>query len=96
MTQLPMFPDRDAALDAFERGSHRDWLREARKLATRLARQNGRVTVDDVRRELPPPRDADPRIMGAVLNCPAFVPVGFINSKRRTCHGRPIRLFTLA
>jgi hypothetical protein len=82
---------RDEALDLFE--LHRAaWLATARDAASRLYRRFGRpITIDDVRDECPPPPGTDPRVMGGVFS--GWRPVGFTNSRRRTCHGRPIRLF---
>lgn len=82
---------RDEALELFE--VHRaEWLGEARRAALLLYRQVGRpITVDDVRAECPPPAGCDPRVMGGVFT--GWAPVGFTNSRRRACHGRPIRLF---
>lgn len=82
---------RDEALDLFE--IHRAaWLAEARRVAILLYRRVERpITVDDVRAECPPPAYSDPRVMGAVFT--GWTPVGFTNSRRRACHGRPIRLF---
>jgi len=82
---------RDEALELFE--IHRAaWLAKARTAALQLYRRVGRpITVDDVRAECPPPEFSDPRVMGAVFT--GWTPVGFTNSRRRTCHGRPIRLF---
>jgi hypothetical protein len=82
---------RDEALALFE--SHRAaWLATARIAALRLYRRLGRpITIDDVRAECPPPDGCDPRVMGAVFS--GWTPVGFTNSRRRACHGRPIRQF---
>jgi hypothetical protein len=82
---------RDEALDLFE--VHRAaWLAEARQAAILLYRRVERpITVDDVRAECPPPGYYDPRVMGAVFT--GWNAVGYINSRRRACHGRPIRLF---
>jgi hypothetical protein len=82
---------RDAALALFE--EHRAaWLEQARGTAHRLYRRLGRpITVDDLRAECPPPAGCDPRVMGGVFA--GWAAVGFTNSRRRTCHGRPIRQF---
>lgn len=82
---------RDEALDLFE-VYRADWLEEARHVAFRLYWQSEQpITIDDVRAECPPPPWADPRVMGAVFR--GWVAVGYVNSRRRTCHRRPIRLF---
>ena len=74
---------------------HGFWLAEAREHATRIAREKGRVTIDDVRLVCPPPKYADPRVMGAVLKQPHFTHIGWRRSTRAKCHGRHIGIFTL-
>lgn len=93
--QLTLFPDKASALAAFEE-ARPDWLSLARVCARRLCLRYGTATIDDVRAACPPPDDIDPRIMGAVFHTADFKAVGFINSTRRTCHKRPIRVFALA
>jgi hypothetical protein len=84
-------PSKDDAMALFEM-YRAEWLADARTAAVRLYWSLNRpITVDDVRRECPPPRCVDPRVMGAVFS--GWTPVGFTNSRRKTCHGRPIRLF---
>lgn len=82
---------RDEALELFER--HRtEWLAQARSVAFQLYQRAGQpITVDDIRAKCPPPGGCDPRVMGAVFS--GWTPVGYTNSRRRACHGRPIRLF---
>lgn len=72
-----------------------DWLKRARLTARYLARKHGSVNINQVRAECPPPDGIDPRVLGAVFTKAEFECVGFINSDRRTCHGRPIREFKL-
>ena len=73
-----------------------DWLKAARSVARDIAAEQGSVTIDDVRAACPPPADVDPRVMGAVMRKPNFVPVGYQKSSRATCHNRPIAVFRLA
>lgn len=84
---------RDEAMALFE--EHRAlWLAAARHTAILMYRRVARpITIDDVRAECPPPIGFDPRVMGAVFKVKDWTPVGFTNSRRRACHGRPIRLF---
>lgn len=84
---------RDETLDLFE--IHRaDYLASARLIARSLYLQHKRpISVDDVRAHYPPPDDFDPRLMGAIFRKPHWIKVGFINSKRRECHGRPVSTF---
>lgn len=84
--------DRDGVLDGFEI-SRAEYLAAARAHADDLARERVRVTINDVRERCPVPADIDPRVLGAVLRAPRWRAVGFVQSGRRTCHGRPIRIF---
>lgn len=71
------------------------WIDQAREVARQIARRDGTVTIDQVRAVLPPPKDVDPRCMGAVLHSKEFTRVGFCNSERKECRGRPISIFAL-
>ncbi len=83
---------REEVLDLFEE-TRQDYLAEARAMAQILAFHKGIITINDVREACPVPEGIDPRVLGAVLRGPAWEPVGFVQSTRRTCHGRPIRQF---
>ncbi|MEM1371941.1 MAG: hypothetical protein AAGG72_06910 [Pseudomonadota bacterium] len=80
-----------ALLEAFRA----EWLANARDAARNIAKRKGQCTADDVRQECPVPQGMDGRVMGAVFRSDEWVPGEFINSKRRTCHNRPIRVFRL-
>lgn len=82
-------------LPLFEQHSG-DWLSQARATARRIASRAGNVTIDEVRKECPPPKGKDPRVMGAVFAGKEWVRVGFRQSDRRECHGRPVSVFRLA
>lgn len=72
-----------------------EWLAKAREVAFTIAERRGTVTINDVRKICPPPADVDPRVMGAVFMSRVFKRVGYIDSNRATCHGRPIGIFGL-
>ena len=72
-----------------------NWLEQARAHARRIAREQGEVTIDDVRDLCPPPEDCDPRIMGSVFLARDFERFDFRASARKACHGRPIGVFRL-
>jgi hypothetical protein len=72
-----------------------DWLTEARAVARKLCQQHGSATINQVRAICPPPKDADPRVCGAVFHRREFESIGYENSDRRACHGRPISRFRL-
>jgi len=85
----------DEVLPLFEAGKSVDWLTEARGIAVSLAQARGEITIDDVRDVLPPPDNADPRIMGAVFKGGDFELVRYVRSMRVTCHRRPVAVFRL-
>lgn len=83
-----------AVLPLFE--THRaDWLAQARSVARNLAAGGRMVTINDVRRQCPPPPHVDPRVCGAVFAGKEWERVGFLNSDRKACHHRPISMFRL-
>lgn len=80
--------------------SQPDWIEVARAKAVEIALRhpNFDCTIDEVRAECPPPDGADPRIMGSVFLCSAkgdWEKIGYVQSKRKACHGRPVALFRL-
>lgn len=63
----------------------------ARTIARQIAREQGEVTIDDVRARLGVlPATVDRRALGAVFSEPGWVLVGYRPSRRRECHHRPI------
>lgn len=86
-TVLPMFEQ-----------NRESFLAAARRLALEIARQRdgGPVTINDLRHAgLEPPEDIDPRVMGGVFAGRDWVCVGYVGSRRKTCHGRPVAQFVL-
>ena len=81
---LPLFEQSRAA-----------WLAEARLVALKICKKRGYVTADEVRKVCPIPPGIDPRVMGAVFIRSLFRKVAYVNSARRTCHGRPIAIFEM-
>ena len=70
-----------------------EWLAEARALALSLGADGRGVTIDMVRAECPPPREIDPRVMGAVFTRKDWQNMGYIKGFRSTSHGRPVAVF---
>ncbi len=95
MNQFDIFETKEAALEALEI-ARKEYLVRARRAAKTYAIYLGPprlVTVDDVRKECPPPPNVDPRVMGAIFNTPDWETVGYIRSARKACHTRPIAQF---
>lgn len=86
---------RDKALDAFE-AKAQAWLAEARAVAHRLAREQGRVTSDDVLAAVgEPPPEVHPAAMGALIRGKEWVRVGVTASKRPRSNASVIGLWAL-
>lgn len=80
-------------MDLFET-TREEYLSDARAIAEILVKKKETITVNDIRDILPPPRDVDPRVMGAIFKCKSWEKVGYISSNRASiCHGRPIAVF---
>ena len=74
-----------------------DYLAVAREAARWLLQERESITVNDVRAICPPPKEYDPRVMGALFRTKDFEPTGeFVRSNRNTCHNRPIQRFRLS
>lgn len=93
---------REEALDLLEEKRH-EWIKTARHFAFVLLRRreqyqsNPVVTSDDLWALCPPPSEINPKVMGAVFRKNAgFKPVGYVPSKRKQAHARPIREWTFA
>lgn len=85
----------DAVIEAHETYHARSFL-ELQRLALEIAREKGRITADDIREQVVV--HGDRRIIGAALSKLSrdgwLVAERWVNSRVRTSHGRPIRMFT--
>lgn len=81
-------------LPLFERKSP-NWIDDARAAARKLGANGKVVTIDDVRGVLPPPEGTDPRVMGAVFSKREWECLGYRQSTRKECHGRPVAIWRL-
>lgn len=73
------------------------WIADARKVAITVARERGSVTSDDVWERCPIPPAIDRRTMGSVFKSgDTFKHIGFVKSRRRVNHGRPVSRWALA
>ncbi len=78
-----------------QEAAHAEYLEYAREVALRLGEIKDEVTINDVRDIAPPPPDIDGRIMGAVFLRKDWELKRHERSHRRTCHNRPVGVFTL-
>lgn len=88
---------RDKSIDrvAFSNEHRARWLSMARDVAVLIAKKNGRVTSDDVRKALPVPEGVDPRILGAVFRFGKWEKIGYTATSMRQAHARPISVWKL-
>ena|SRR5258708_6924728 len=85
--------NKQLALNLFEK-TRKEFLENARWIATRIAKENnGYVNIDQVREQVTTPDGIDPRVYGAVFNTSDFEKSGYILTTRKTSHGRPIAVF---
>lgn len=71
----------------------REFLQMARQIGREISNAKGHVTVDDIRKELDPPAEADGRIFGAIFKGKEWQHAGYEQSRRGINHGRPIARF---
>lgn len=98
LSDLPLFQSREAALDALE-CAREGYVVAARKVADRIIHAKGNVTIDDIRRELPPPDGVDPRVLGAIFNAKRYRLLTYVQGQscgRSNYHTRKIGVFTWA
>lgn len=72
-----------------------EWINKARAQAVAIARRAGRVTINDVRKEMELPEDYHPNTWGAVLRGSQFKAIGFDQAVHPAAHARTIRLYQL-
>jgi len=82
--QLALFAVRDA-----------EFLRRCRELAVLLAKQDGQVSINEVRSYLVPPDGVSPSVFGAVFRDRRFKPVGYTQATHPEAHARAIRVYAL-
>lgn len=76
---------------------HGAWLDRARLMAVKIARERGSCSADDVWEACPVPDGVDRRVLGGVFKpSKDWVRVGWIQSRRRSNHGRTIPVWKLA
>jgi len=81
------------ALSLFD-SYRREFLDNCRWVAVRIAKEHqGYVNIDQVREQVTTPENVDSRVYGAVFNTSEFEKTGYINTTRKTSHGRPIAVF---
>jgi hypothetical protein len=85
---------KEEVLDKFEE-TRTEFLRQCRIIAYEVFRNNGRVTIDDVRGRVEIPNEVDGRVFGAVFNSKEWQRIGYESTKVKSSHRRPIGVFVL-
>lgn len=86
---------KDEAMELFSK-TRAEYLTRARKVAQQIvaARSVKTITVDDVRKVCPVPKNINPSVLGALFCKSDWVIVGFEQSTRAVAHSRFIRRYT--
>lgn len=85
---------RDAGIAAVSVGRE-DWIAKARDMAIWVAKQSGKVTINDVRQLIDLPDDFHHNTWGAVLRGDAFEPIGYCQATHPSAHARVVRVYKL-
>ena len=86
---------RDAQLTLFERRDS-EFLEHCRALAVEVCRQQGTVSINDIRAQLRLPAETHPSVLGAVFRSKKFKAVGFTEATHKAAHARVVRVYKLA
>lgn len=86
---------RDRQLDIFEQRDHQ-FLERCRALAMVLCKQNGQVSINDVRQFIEVPPGVHPSVLGAVFRTKQFKSVGYTEAVHPQAHARVVRVYSLA
>jgi hypothetical protein len=86
---------RDAQLDFFE---HRDsdFLDHCRSLAVQIAKRQGEVSINDIRKLVAVPFGTHPSVLGAVFRTKQFRKIGLCEASHPEAHARIVRVYELA
>ena len=85
---------RDAGIAAVSIGRE-DWIAKARDTAIWIAKESGKVTINDVRQLIDLPDDFHHNTWGAVLRGDAFEPIGYCQATHPSAHARVVRVYKL-
>ena len=72
-----------------------DWVKKARSIAIGLATKNGEVTINDVYKICPRPKDVHPNASGSVLKCQELIQIGTTQSDKISRRTGIIRIYGL-
>jgi hypothetical protein len=75
---------------------NRDWIDAARRAAIRIAKEQGQVSSDEVRRECPITGSVHRKAMGSLFKTKDFIWSGVKKSTTKTRKGGMIGVYTLS
>lgn len=84
---------RDLGIEIVSSWPNDEWVKNARRIAVRLAQINGTVSSDDVQRIFPRPDAIHPNATGAIFHCKELKMVGLKSSERIPSHARRIGVY---
>ncbi len=85
---------RDAQLDLFQ---VRDavFLEHCRALAVLVAKEQGKVSINDIRARVQMPAHMHPSVLGAVFKSKKFQAIGYTEATHPQAHARVVRVYQL-
>jgi hypothetical protein len=86
---------RERQLDIFEQTDHQ-FLERCRALAVLICRQQGQVSINDIRAYIEVPPGVHPSVLGAVFRTKQFQKVGHTEATHPQAHARVVRVYSLA
>jgi hypothetical protein len=86
---------RNAQLDFFEYRDA-DFLNHCRSLAVQIAKRQGEVSINDVRKHIQVPSGTHPSVLGAVFRTKQFKKIGLCEASHPEAHARIVRVYALA
>lgn len=85
---------RDSQLALFE-SRDTEFLSRCRALAVVVCRQQGQVSINDIRDRMLIPAHIHPSVLGAVFRSKQFQAIGFTEATHKQAHARVIRVYKL-
>ena len=86
---------KERQLDIFEQRDHQ-FLERCRALAVVLCKQQGQVSINDIRQFIEVPPGVHPSVLGAVFRTKQFERVGFTEAAHPQAHARVVRVYSPA
>ena len=86
---------RNQQLDIFEQREP-EFLNHCRSLAIQIARREGEVSINDIRKHIQVPAGVHPSVLGAVFRTKQFRKVGLCEASHPEAHARIVRIYALA